>query len=170
MPEAEKLIGRRTAPAPPFDGATHDVAPEGGAQHAQPEPCSAEDAKDRDAKGRLAAKANAAQEGERSCEMERMVIKSSPVKSSQVISESLSDSKPKRVGEENHYRNPAAAARGARGARGATRFLRGTDRRKDIFAIVATDDRSEHSATPTTRFTQRGRAGTDRDVGVDTSG
>jgi len=64
VPEAEKLIGRRTAPAPPFDGATHDAAPEGGAQHAQPEPCSAEDAKDRDAKDRLAAKANAAQEGE----------------------------------------------------------------------------------------------------------
>ena len=62
VPEAEKLMGRRNAPAPPFDGATHDAAPEGGAQHAQPEPCSAEDANVR----RLAAKANAAQEGERS--------------------------------------------------------------------------------------------------------
>jgi hypothetical protein len=94
VPEAEKLIGRRTAPAPPFDGATHDAAPEGGAQHAQPEPCSAEDAKDRDAKDRLAAKANAAQEGERRV-MDRMeinqVLRS---ESRQVVSESLSISKP----------------------------------------------------------------------------
>jgi hypothetical protein len=72
------------------------VAPEGGAQHAQPEPCSAEDAKDRDAKGRLAAKANAAQAGEseRARVMERMRMEINQAKSSLVISESLSFSKP----------------------------------------------------------------------------
>jgi hypothetical protein len=161
VPEAEKLIGRRTAPAPPFDGATHDAAPEGGAQHAQPEPCSAED---RDAKDRLAAKENAAQEGEseRARVMERMRMEINQVKSSQVISESLSISKPITVGKKN------------RPCCGSTRFRRDftprNDRGRGIVVIVAADDRSVHSATPTTRFTQRRRAGTDRDVGVDTSG
>ena len=44
------------------------------------------------------------------------------------------------------------------------------ERWPELILLVAVDDRSEHSATPTTRFTQRRRAGTDRDVGVDTSG
>jgi hypothetical protein len=158
VPEAEKLIGRRTAPAPPFDGATHDAAPEGGAQHAQPEPCSAED---RDAKDRLAAKENAAQEGEseRARVMERMEI--NQVKSSQVISERLSISKPITVGKLPAI-DPAAARRDF------VAILPRNDRAEG--ALIAADDRSVHSATPTTRFTQRGRAGTDRDVGVDTSG